>query len=47
MPILPRTVTLWLMRLVLIGAVVLHIHAAYSLTVLNHKARPGEVPGPA
>src|SRR5687767_13143920 len=26
-PILPRTVTLWLMRLVLIGAVILHIHA--------------------
>ena len=24
----------------LIGAVLLHIHAAYSLTVLNHKARP-------
>jgi len=26
--------------LVLIGAVLLHIHAAYSLTVLNRKARP-------
>jgi succinate dehydrogenase / fumarate reductase cytochrome b subunit len=39
-PLLPRTVTLWLLRLTLIGAVVLHIHAAYSLTVLNHQARP-------
>jgi succinate dehydrogenase / fumarate reductase cytochrome b subunit len=38
-PILPRTVALWLLRLVLIGAVLLHIHAAYGLTVLNRKAR--------
>ncbi len=39
-PILPEGVTLWLLRLVLIGAVILHVHAAYSLTVLNRKARP-------
>ena len=39
-PIFPRTVFLWILRLVLIGAVLLHIHAAYSLTVLNRKARP-------
>ncbi len=39
-PILPRTVTLWLLRLTLIGAILLHIHAAYSLTILNRKARP-------
>jgi len=39
-PILPRTVTLWLLRLGLIGAFVLHIHAAYSLTVMNRRARP-------
>jgi succinate dehydrogenase / fumarate reductase cytochrome b subunit len=45
-PILPRTVTLWGMRLVLIAAVVLHIHAAWSLTVLNHKARPVKYQGP-
>jgi succinate dehydrogenase / fumarate reductase cytochrome b subunit len=38
-PILPRTIALWLMRLGLIGAVLLHIHAAYSLTVMNRKAR--------
>ena len=38
-PILPRTVALWLMRLGLIGAVALHIHAAYGLTVMNRKAR--------
>lgn len=38
-PILPRTVLLWLLRFGLIGAVLLHIHAAYSLTVVNRKAR--------
>jgi succinate dehydrogenase / fumarate reductase, cytochrome b subunit len=39
-PIMPEKATLWLLRLVLIGAVILHVHAAYSLTVLNRKARP-------
>jgi len=39
-PLMPRTYVLWGLRLVLIGAVLLHIHAAYSLTVLNRKARP-------
>jgi succinate dehydrogenase / fumarate reductase, cytochrome b subunit len=39
-PILPRTVTLWLLRFGLIGAGVLHVHAAYSLTQINKKARP-------
>lgn len=38
-PIMPRTYVLWGLRLVLIAAVLLHIHAAYSLTVLNRKAR--------
>jgi succinate dehydrogenase / fumarate reductase cytochrome b subunit len=39
-PILPKTVFLWILRLVLIGAVLLHIHAAYGLTQLNRRARP-------
>jgi succinate dehydrogenase / fumarate reductase cytochrome b subunit len=39
-PILPRTVFLWLMRFVLIGALALHLHAAYSLTLINRRARP-------
>jgi succinate dehydrogenase / fumarate reductase cytochrome b subunit len=39
-PIVPRTVTLWLMRSVLVGAVLLHIHAAYGLTIINRQARP-------
>jgi succinate dehydrogenase / fumarate reductase, cytochrome b subunit len=38
-PILPRTWFLWIMRLVLIAALVLHVHAAYGLTVINRKAR--------
>jgi succinate dehydrogenase / fumarate reductase cytochrome b subunit len=39
-PIAPRTYVLWGLRIVLIAAVILHIHAAYTLTVLNRKARP-------
>ena len=38
-PILPRTVALWIFRIGLLGAVALHVHAAYSLTRLNHAAR--------
>jgi len=38
-PILPRTVLLWLLRFGLIGAVALHVHAAFSLTRLNRSAR--------
>jgi succinate dehydrogenase / fumarate reductase, cytochrome b subunit len=38
-PLAPRTIVLWLLRLGLIGAAVLHIHAAYGLTQLNHHAR--------
>ena len=37
-PILPRTVTLWLIRLGLIAAFVGHIFAAASLTAQNRKA---------
>ena len=39
-PIVPHGVFLWILRVVLIAAVLLHIHAAYSLTVLNRTARP-------
>jgi succinate dehydrogenase / fumarate reductase cytochrome b subunit len=39
-PGLPRTVFLWLLRFVLIGAVALHLHAAYTLTIMNRRARP-------
>ncbi len=40
-PLLPRTVTLWLLRLGLIAAFALHIHAAWSLTRMNREARAG------
>ena len=39
-PLLPRTYALWILRLVLIGALLLHLHAAYSLTIINRRARP-------
>lgn len=39
-PLLPETGALWLFRMGLLVAFGLHMHAAYSLTVLNRKARP-------
>lgn len=39
-PIVPENVTLNLMRLVLVGALILHVLAAYQLTVMNKRARP-------
>ena len=39
-PLLPKGWALWILRIVLIGALVLHLHAAYSLTVINRRARP-------
>ena len=39
-PLLPRTYALWALRLVLIGALLLHLHAAYTLTIINRRARP-------
>ncbi|MGI8711137.1 MAG: succinate dehydrogenase, partial [Acidimicrobiales bacterium] len=38
-PILPRTVFVWLLRGGLIAAFALHIHAAYALTRMNQAAR--------
>ena len=40
-PLLPRTWFLWLMRGGLIVAFALHIHAAWSLTRMNQRARSG------
>src|SRR5829696_5818842 len=39
-PIVPRTYALWGLRLLLIVALALHLHASYSLTVMNRRARP-------
>ena len=38
-PILPHNVALWLMRGGLIVALLLHLHSAYSLTMMNNRAR--------
>jgi succinate dehydrogenase / fumarate reductase, cytochrome b subunit len=45
-PLLPRYAALWALRIGLIGAFVLHVHAAYSLTLMNRKARPVGYQGP-
>jgi succinate dehydrogenase / fumarate reductase cytochrome b subunit len=39
-PALPRTVFLWIVRIGLIAAFVLHVHAAYGLTRTNWRAAP-------
>jgi succinate dehydrogenase / fumarate reductase cytochrome b subunit len=39
-PLLPRTVLLWLVRIVLILGFVFHIHSAAGLTLINRRARP-------
>jgi succinate dehydrogenase / fumarate reductase cytochrome b subunit len=40
MPFLPREGALWIARVVLLAAVVFHVHSAYALTMLNREARP-------
>ena len=45
-PILPEYVVLWLLRIVIIVALAVHVHAAYSLTVMNRKARTVAYQGP-
>ena len=39
-PAMPETTILWVMRVLLLLAVVLHIHAAFALTKMNRDARP-------
>ena len=45
-PALPRTVLLWIIRVVLIAAFVIHIVAAAQLTRMNHRARPVKYQSP-
>src|SRR6266508_1684032 len=40
-PALPRSTVLWMLRIGLITAFALHLHAAYALTRMNWKARAG------
>ena len=46
-PLLPRTLFLWIIRGGLIAAFVLHIHAAWSLTRMNQRAKAGGYATPA
>jgi succinate dehydrogenase / fumarate reductase cytochrome b subunit len=39
-PVFPVGWVLWILRVGLIAAFVIHIHAAYSLTMMNRRARP-------
>jgi succinate dehydrogenase / fumarate reductase cytochrome b subunit len=45
-PIFPRSFILWTVRIVLISAFALHMHAAYVLTRMNHRARPDKYASP-
>jgi succinate dehydrogenase / fumarate reductase cytochrome b subunit len=45
-PALPRQTLLWTVRIVLIAAVAVHIHAAYVLTLVNRRARPSAYRSP-
>lgn len=44
--LIPRTFALWGLRLGLIGAFALHIHAAVTLTMMNKRARPTKYQAP-
>jgi succinate dehydrogenase / fumarate reductase cytochrome b subunit len=39
-PALPHATLLWAARILLVMAVVVHVHAAYALTRMNRRARP-------
>jgi len=39
-PLMPKQFVLWVMRSGLIVAFILHLHSAYSLTMMNKRARP-------
>lgn len=41
-PLLPRTLTLWIIRIGLIVAFAFHIHAAWGLTWMNRRSRAGQ-----
>lgn len=45
-PIAPHGVVLWILRVGLIIAFLVHVHAAYSLTIMNRRARPVDYAGP-
>jgi succinate dehydrogenase cytochrome b subunit len=45
-PLMPEHIVLWILRTGLIVVFLLHIHAAYALTIINRRARDEEYEGP-
>jgi len=45
-PLMPNGWVLWAVRIGLIAAIAIHIHAAYSLTRMNHRSRPTKYQSP-
>jgi succinate dehydrogenase / fumarate reductase, cytochrome b subunit len=45
-PIAPEYFVLWVFRIVLISALIFHIHASYSLTRMNQSSRPTKYQSP-
>jgi succinate dehydrogenase / fumarate reductase cytochrome b subunit len=45
-PALPRQSLLWVVRIVLLAAIAVHMHAASVLTLVNRRARPEAYRGP-
>lgn len=45
-PIIPEHIFLWILRSGLIVMFALHVHAAYSLTIMNRRARTEDYQGP-
>ena len=45
-PLVPEHIVLWILRTGLIAIFLLHIHAAYSLTLINRRARTEAYEGP-
>jgi succinate dehydrogenase / fumarate reductase cytochrome b subunit len=39
-PVMPGQTLLYIIRAVLLAALIVHVHAAYELTRINHRARP-------
>jgi succinate dehydrogenase cytochrome b subunit len=45
-PLMPEHIVLWILRTGLIVVFLLHVHAAYALTIINRQARKEEYEGP-
>lgn len=45
-PLMPEHVVLWILRTGLIVAFIFHVHAAYSLTIMNRRSRVDDYQGP-